>query len=91
MTAASSPWMPKQANAARGFGDNGAVDVNPLIAASKPAQPDPAGTTFSAPPVIVNGVIVIGHINNMKNQYPDAPAGMIRAFDAHNGDIALGI
>ncbi len=69
------------------FGDNGAVDVNPLIAATNPSQPSPAGTTFSAPPVIVNGVIVIGHINNMKNQYPDAPAGMIRAFDAHNGAL----
>jgi len=70
-----------------GFGEGGAVDVNPLIEASHPAQPDPAGTTFSAPPVIVNGVIVIGHINNMKNQYPNAPAGIIRAFDAHDGSL----
>lgn len=69
------------------FGDGGAVDVNPLIAASRPAQDDPAGTTFSAPPVVVNGVVVIGHINNMKNQFPDAPAGVIRAFDARTGAL----
>jgi len=70
-----------------GFGSDGAVDVNPLIRASKPAQPDEAGTSFSAPPVIVNGVVIIGHINNMKNQYPDSPAGVIRAFDARDGSL----
>jgi quinoprotein glucose dehydrogenase len=69
------------------FGEAGSVDVNPLIAAAAVTQPDPAGTTFSAPPVIVNGVIVIGHINNMKNQYPDSPAGVIRAFDARTGEL----
>ncbi len=74
-------------NRCTSFGINGATDVNPLIAASRPAQPDPAGTTFSAPPVIVNGVVIIGHINNMKNQFPDAPAGRVRAFDAHSGEL----
>ncbi|MGI9308895.1 MAG: pyrroloquinoline quinone-dependent dehydrogenase, partial [Gammaproteobacteria bacterium] len=69
------------------FGSDGEVDVNPLIEAAAVSQPDPAGTTFSAPPVVVNGVIVIGHINNMKNQYPDAPAGIIRAFDARDGAL----
>jgi quinoprotein glucose dehydrogenase len=69
------------------FGINGFVDVNPIIARARPAQADPAGTTFSAPPVVANGVIVIGHINNMKNQFPDAPAGMVRAFDAHTGAL----
>ena len=67
------------------FGDKGEIDVNPLIAATVPAQDDPAGTTFSAPPVLVNGVIVIGNINNMKNQYASAPSGAIRAFDARSG------
>jgi quinoprotein glucose dehydrogenase len=68
-----------------GFGERGEIDVNPLIAATIPAQEDPAGTTFSAPPVIVNGVIVIGNINNMKNQYVSAPSGAIRGFDARTG------
>lgn len=69
------------------FGEAGHVNVNPLIATASVAQPDVAGTTFSAPPVIVNGVVVIGHINNMKNQYPDAPAGIVRAFDARTGEL----
>ena len=73
--------------ACESFGEKGVVDVNPIIKTSEPSQPDPAGTTFSAPPVVVNGVIVIGHINNMKNQFPDAPAGMVRAFDAHSGEL----
>jgi len=69
------------------FGVAGKVDVNPLIERAAVGQPDAAGTTFSAPPAVVNGVIVIGHINNMKNQYPDAPAGVIRAFDARSGAL----
>jgi quinoprotein glucose dehydrogenase len=67
------------------FGTGGEVDVNPLIAAARPAKDDPSGTTFSAPPVIVNGVVVIGNINNMKNQFANAPRGAIRAFDARSG------
>ncbi|MEO7386312.1 MAG: PQQ-binding-like beta-propeller repeat protein, partial [Gammaproteobacteria bacterium] len=68
-----------------GFGTNGQVDVNPLFAAARPAPADPWGVQFSAPPVVVNGVLVIGHINNMKNQYASAPSGALRAFDARTG------
>jgi quinoprotein glucose dehydrogenase len=68
-----------------GFGQAGQVDVQPLIAATKPAPDDPWGVQFSAPPVVVNGVLVIGHINNMKNQYASAPSGAVRAFDARSG------
>ncbi|MEO8224063.1 MAG: pyrroloquinoline quinone-dependent dehydrogenase [Gammaproteobacteria bacterium] len=67
------------------FGTNGQVDVNPLFAGTKPAPADPWGVQFSAPPVVVNGVLVIGHINNMKNQYASAPNGALRAFDARTG------
>jgi quinoprotein glucose dehydrogenase len=67
------------------FGTNGQVDVNPLFASTKPAPTDPWGVQFSAPPVVVNGVLVIGHINNMKNQFASAPSGAIRAFDARTG------
>ena len=67
------------------FGTNGQVDVNPLFASTKPAPTDPWGVQFSAPPVVVNGVLVIGHINNMKNQFASAPSGALRAFDARTG------
>jgi quinoprotein glucose dehydrogenase len=70
-----------------GFGTNGEVDVNPLFASTSPAPPDPWGVQFSAPPVVVNGVLVIGHINNMKNQLASAPSGAIRAFDARTGEF----
>jgi quinoprotein glucose dehydrogenase len=69
------------------FGAGGAVDVNPIIQATQPAHPDPWGVAFSAPPVVVNGVVVIGHINNMKNQYASAPSGAVRAFDARTGAL----
>jgi quinoprotein glucose dehydrogenase len=70
-----------------GFGTNGAVDVNGIIQSDTPAQPDPWGTIFSAPPVVVNGVVVIGHINNMKNQYAEAPSGSVRGFDGRTGAL----
>ncbi|MBL8200370.1 MAG: pyrroloquinoline quinone-dependent dehydrogenase [Chromatiales bacterium] len=70
-----------------GFGTNGQVDVNPLIAATKPAPDDPWGVQFSAPPVVVNGMLVIGHVNNMKNQYASTPSGALRAFDARTGEF----
>ncbi len=69
------------------FGAGGQVDVNPIIATTRPAHPDPWGTIFSAPPVVVNGIVVIGHINNMKNQFAAAPSGATRAFDARSGAL----
>ncbi len=69
------------------FGSGGQVDVNPIIQATTPSHPDPWGVAFSAPPVVVNGVVVIGHINNMKNQFASAPSGAIRAFDGRSGQL----
>jgi len=69
-----------------GFGDGGKVDTYPLFEQARPAPADPWGVQYSAPPVVVNGVLVIGHINNMKNQFASAPSGAIRAFDARSGE-----
>ncbi len=63
------------------FGTNGQVDVNPLFAAGRPAPADPWDVQFQAPPVIVNGVLVIGHSSNTQNRY----GGALRAFDARTG------
>ena len=63
------------------FGVNGQVDVNPLIKSTPPVPDNLWGIVFAAPPVVVNGVVVIGGINNMKNQYASAANGSIRAFD----------
>jgi quinoprotein glucose dehydrogenase len=69
------------------FGKGGEVDVNPIIQATEPSHPDPWGLIFSAPPVVLNGVVVIGHVNNMKNQFATAPSGAVRAFDARSGAL----
>ncbi len=69
------------------FGSGGEVDVNPIIRAAHPSHPDPWGVIFSAPPVVVNGVVVIGHVNNMKNQFSAAPSGAVRGFDARTGAL----
>jgi quinoprotein glucose dehydrogenase len=68
-----------------GFGGNGQVDVNPLIAAAALPPADPSSVQFSAPPVLAGDVLVIGHINSMKNLAASAPSGEIRAFDARSG------
>jgi quinoprotein glucose dehydrogenase len=67
------------------FGEDGQVDVNPLIARTPPVPESHWGMVYSAPPVLVNDVLVIGSINNMKNQFPNAANGSIRAFDARTG------
>jgi quinoprotein glucose dehydrogenase len=69
------------------FGRGGEVDVNPIIQATTPSHPDPWGVIFSAPPVVLNGVVVLGHVNNMKNQFAAAPSGAVRAFDARTGAL----
>jgi quinoprotein glucose dehydrogenase len=55
--------------------------------AATPAPADPWEVQFSAPPVMVNDVLVIGHINNAKNQMASAPSGAIRGFDARTGAL----
>ena len=69
------------------FGVDGQVDVNPLIKSTPPVPDNLWGIVFSAPPVVVNGVVVIGGINNMKNQYASAANGSIRAFDGRTGAL----
>ena len=70
-----------------GFGQEGQVDVTPLIAASIPTPPDAWGVVFSAPPVVSGDVVILGAINNMKNQYASAPNGSVRGFDARTGEL----
>ena len=69
------------------FGDGGQVDVTPLIKQSEPPVEDVWGVLFSAPPVLVGDVLVIGGINNQKNRLASAPGGQIRGFDARSGEL----
>ena len=68
-----------------GFGSNGQVDINPLFATAALAPAEPSDVQFSSPPVLVNDVLVVGHINNIKDLAARAPSGEIRAFDARSG------
>ncbi len=68
-----------------GFGVNGEVDVDPLIARSAPVTDNPWGVVFTAPPAVVGDIVVLGSVNNMKNRYVSAANGAVRAFDARSG------
>lgn len=69
------------------FGTDGQVDVKPLPAAPKPAPAAPWEVQFSAPPVVVNGVVVIGDTRTMDNRNGSAPVGALRAFNARTGEF----
>ena len=77
----------RSGQACKDFGVHGQVNVNPLIKATPPVPENLWGIVFAAPPVVVNGVVVIGGINNMKNQYASAANGSIRAFDGRTGAL----
>lgn len=66
------------------FGDGGIVNVEPDILNAQP--PAVVGEVkFPSPPVIVNGVIVVGSSVRDNDRW-NAPSGAIRAFDALSGD-----
>ena len=65
------------------FGEAGIVNVEPTVLNAQP--PAVAGEVkFPSPPVIVNGVIVVGSSVRDNDRW-NAPSGAIRAFDAGNG------
>ena len=69
-----------------GFGENGMVDVNPMVAESIP-EAAVSELQFVSPPTVVGDVVVLGSTNNAKFKKAFAPAGTIRAFDARTGAV----
>jgi quinoprotein glucose dehydrogenase len=67
------------------FGDNGAVDVKPLIEAMEPAE-GVIGTQLLSTAVIVSGVVVVTTTSN-KFKSASSVNGAIRGFDARNGKL----
>ncbi|RMF95403.1 MAG: pyrroloquinoline quinone-dependent dehydrogenase, partial [Gammaproteobacteria bacterium] len=66
-----------------GFGHGGIVDVEPEVLSAQP--PAAIGEVrFPSPPVIVNGVLVVGS-SVRDNHRANAPSGAVRAFSAHDG------
>jgi quinoprotein glucose dehydrogenase len=69
-----------------GFGAGGTVDIRPDI------HDDTTGlregdVQFSAPPVTVADLVVIGSSDNTKFWRADSPRGEVRAFDARSGAL----
>jgi quinoprotein glucose dehydrogenase len=69
-----------------GFGTGGTVDVRPDIYDDAPKLNE-GDVQFSAPPVTVADVVVIGASDNTKFWRADSPRGEVRAFDARTGAL----
>jgi len=68
------------------FGAGGTVDVRPDIYADAPNL-KAGDVQFSAPPVTVGDLVVIGGSDNTKFWRADSPRGDVRAFNARTGDL----
>jgi quinoprotein glucose dehydrogenase len=68
------------------FGAGGTVDVRPDIY-DDAAEMKAGDVQFSAPPVTVGDLVVIGSSDNTKFWRADSPRGEVRAFDARSGAL----
>ncbi len=69
-----------------GFGAGGTVDVRPDIYDDARSLNE-GDVQFSAPPVTVADLVVIGASDNTKFWRTDSPRGEVRAFDARTGAL----
>ena len=75
----------RNGNKCSAFGEDGAVDVKPLIEAMEPAE-GVIGTQLLSTAVIVSGVVVVTTTSN-KFKSASSVNGAIRGFDARNGKL----
>ena len=66
------------------FGQQGILNIRPMVRAAGPGSAF-WGVQFVSPPVVLDGVVILGSTNNAKFRQASAPSGMIRAFDARTG------
>ncbi len=66
------------------FGDKGSVDIRPDIYADAKDLKE-GDVQFSAPPLVIDDIVVIGSADNTKFWRADSPHGDVRAFDARTG------
>ena len=69
-----------------GFGAGGTVDIRPDIYTDT-AKLNVGDVQFSAPPVTVADLVIIGGADNTKFWRADSPRGEVRAFDARTGAL----
>ena len=68
------------------FGDNGEVNILPMVVESYP-QFKRGQVHFSSPPAIVGDVVILGSSDNTKFKSAINPIGYVRAFDARTGAL----
>ena len=69
-----------------GFGAGGTVDIRPDIYTDT-AKLNVGDVQFSAPPVTVADLVIIGGADNTQFWRADSPRGEVRAFDARTGAL----
>jgi quinoprotein glucose dehydrogenase len=67
------------------FGTGGTVDIRPDVFEDVPDLRE-GDVQFSAPPVTIDDVVIIGMADNTKFWRADNPSGEVRAFDARTGE-----
>ncbi len=70
----------------RDFGVDGTVDLRPQIY-SEAADLKEGDVQFSAPPLTIADLVVLGAADNTKFWRADSPRGGVRAFDARTGAL----
>ena len=68
------------------FGADGVVDVRPDIYDDTPDLKE-GDVQFSAPPLVIADLVVIGFADNTKFWRADSPHGEVRAYDARTGAL----
>jgi len=66
------------------FGNDGIVDIRPDIY-DDTTDLNEGDVQFSAPPLVIDNVVIIGSSDNTKFWRADSPYGEVRAFDARSG------
>ncbi len=67
------------------FGESGQVDVRPEIYRGTPDLAE-GDVQFSAPPVALEDLVIVGMADNTKFWRADSPPGLVRAYDARTGE-----
>ena len=65
-----------------GFGDGGEVSLRHV------ARYIPGQYHMTSPPAVIDDIVVVGSSID-DNSRVDMPSGVVRAFDARSGDVAL--
>ena len=69
-----------------GFGVDGQVDLNPLIASAKPAG-DIKGVQLWSPPAVIGDIVAVSSSVHSKSHLARSASGQIRGFDARSGKL----